>query len=148
LKLHQEWKEWGVKENGGGVNSSILYLMYCKNFCKCHNVPLPSTTIKRKEKKFIISQSWRLQVWDQGSVGTFWEAMTKPVSHLCLSFWWFAGNLWNSLACGLLLTSSLHFVHVSMFKLPFFFFCSLFSSFLMLPVLFFIIHLFTCAYIV
>jgi hypothetical protein len=28
------------KENGGrGVNSSMIYLIYCKNFCKCHNVP-------------------------------------------------------------------------------------------------------------
>jgi hypothetical protein len=34
-----------------GVNSSIVYLIYCKNFCKCHNVPPPSTTIKKKEKK-------------------------------------------------------------------------------------------------
>jgi hypothetical protein len=31
-----------------GVNSSIIYLIYCKNLCKCHNVPLPSTTIKEK----------------------------------------------------------------------------------------------------
>jgi hypothetical protein len=22
-----------------GVNSSMIYLIYCKNFCKCHNVP-------------------------------------------------------------------------------------------------------------
>jgi hypothetical protein len=22
-------------------------LIYCKNFCKCHNVPPPSTTIKK-----------------------------------------------------------------------------------------------------
>jgi hypothetical protein len=26
--------EGGIKENGGGVNSSMIY---CKNFCKCHN---------------------------------------------------------------------------------------------------------------
>jgi hypothetical protein len=24
---------WGIKENGGGVNSTITYY---KNFCKCH----------------------------------------------------------------------------------------------------------------
>jgi hypothetical protein len=29
---------------GGGVNS--VYLIYFKNFCKCHSVPPPSTTIK------------------------------------------------------------------------------------------------------
>jgi hypothetical protein len=27
--------ERGVKENDGGMNSTM---MYCKNFCKCHNV--------------------------------------------------------------------------------------------------------------
>jgi hypothetical protein len=26
----------------------MIYLIYCKNFCKCHNVPPPSTTIKHK----------------------------------------------------------------------------------------------------
>jgi hypothetical protein len=26
----------GMKENGGGVNSSTIYLIYCKNFYKCH----------------------------------------------------------------------------------------------------------------
>jgi hypothetical protein len=36
----------GIKENGEGVNSIMLYLIYSKNFCKCHNVPPPSTTIK------------------------------------------------------------------------------------------------------
>jgi hypothetical protein len=33
-----------------GVNSNMIYLIYCKNFCKCHNVPPSSTTIKKKEK--------------------------------------------------------------------------------------------------
>jgi hypothetical protein len=36
--------------NGGvkvkGVNSPMIYLTLCKNFCKCHNVPSPPTTIK------------------------------------------------------------------------------------------------------
>jgi hypothetical protein len=41
----------GIKENGGGLNSSMIYLIYCKNFCKCHNVPQPSTIIKKKLKK-------------------------------------------------------------------------------------------------
>jgi hypothetical protein len=26
----------GIKENDGAVNSTMIY---CKNFCKCHNVP-------------------------------------------------------------------------------------------------------------
>jgi hypothetical protein len=28
------------------LNSSMIYLLYCKNLCKWHNVPLPNTTIK------------------------------------------------------------------------------------------------------
>jgi hypothetical protein len=31
-----------------GMNSSMIYSINCKNLCKCHSVPLPSTT--RKEK--------------------------------------------------------------------------------------------------
>jgi hypothetical protein len=30
----------GMKENSEGK-----YWIYCRNFCKCHNVPPPSTTI-------------------------------------------------------------------------------------------------------
>jgi acyl CoA:acetate/3-ketoacid CoA transferase beta subunit len=44
----------GVKEMWGGVNSSMIYLTHCKNFCKCHIVPPPSTklsTTKKKKKK-------------------------------------------------------------------------------------------------
>jgi hypothetical protein len=36
-----------IKESNGGVNSSMIYLICCKNLCKCHNVPPPSTTIKK-----------------------------------------------------------------------------------------------------
>jgi hypothetical protein len=35
----------GIKENDGGVNSNAIYLIYHKNFCKCHNIPPPCTTI-------------------------------------------------------------------------------------------------------
>jgi hypothetical protein len=45
--------EGGKKENGGGMNSSMIYLIYCKNFCKCHNVPLPNTI-----KKIILKMSY------------------------------------------------------------------------------------------
>jgi hypothetical protein len=34
-----------------GVNSSMIYMIDYKNFCKCHNVPSPSTTIKNKKVK-------------------------------------------------------------------------------------------------
>jgi hypothetical protein len=33
------------------VNSRMIYLLYCKNLCKCLNVSLPSTTKKLKESK-------------------------------------------------------------------------------------------------
>jgi hypothetical protein len=33
---------------GEGVNSSMIHLIHCKNLCKCHSVPPPSTTIKKK----------------------------------------------------------------------------------------------------
>jgi hypothetical protein len=32
-----------------GVNSSMIYLIYCKNFYKCHDVPPPNATIKKAE---------------------------------------------------------------------------------------------------
>jgi hypothetical protein len=47
LKLFQESGEGGIKEKAGS-NSSMMYLIHCKNLCKCHNVPHPSTTIKGK----------------------------------------------------------------------------------------------------
>jgi hypothetical protein len=31
------------------VDSSIIHLIHGKNFCKCHNVPPPGTTIKIKK---------------------------------------------------------------------------------------------------
>jgi hypothetical protein len=35
-----------------GVNSSMIYLIHCKNSCKCHNVPPPSTAIKKQVNWF------------------------------------------------------------------------------------------------
>jgi hypothetical protein len=57
FKLLQEWAEGGDKRMVEGVNSSMMYLIYCKNFCKCHNVPPPNTTIRKakirgKQTKF------------------------------------------------------------------------------------------------
>jgi hypothetical protein len=39
--------EGGRRKVVEGVNSNMIYLIYCKNFCKCHNVSPPSTTIKK-----------------------------------------------------------------------------------------------------
>jgi hypothetical protein len=33
----------------GGVKSSMIYLIHCKNLCKCHNVLPPSRAIKEKK---------------------------------------------------------------------------------------------------
>jgi hypothetical protein len=37
-----------------GMNSSKIYLIHYKNFCKCHNVPPLSTTIKENPKNEMI----------------------------------------------------------------------------------------------
>jgi hypothetical protein len=37
----------GMKESSGGVNSSMIYLIHCKNLCKCYNVPPPCAKIKK-----------------------------------------------------------------------------------------------------
>jgi hypothetical protein len=37
--------EGRIKEMVEQMNSSTIYLIYCKNFCKCHSVC--STTIKK-----------------------------------------------------------------------------------------------------
>jgi hypothetical protein len=41
------WRRRMVKE----INSSMIHLLYCKNFCKCHNVPPPSTILKNMKNK-------------------------------------------------------------------------------------------------
>jgi hypothetical protein len=38
--------EGKIKENDGGWNSSMIYLLYRKNFLGCHNVPPLNMTIK------------------------------------------------------------------------------------------------------
>jgi hypothetical protein len=39
-------REVQIKENGEGINSSMIYFIDGKNFCKCHSVPPPSTAKK------------------------------------------------------------------------------------------------------
>jgi hypothetical protein len=59
----------GMKENVGGMNSSMIYLMYCKKFCKCHLIPPLSTTIKKKKERnifmtfFLFLRYWGLSPW-------------------------------------------------------------------------------------
>jgi hypothetical protein len=49
------------------VNSSMIYLIHCKNFCKRHNVPPPITTIKK-----IIKKQRQLRAWEKISVSYLW----------------------------------------------------------------------------
>jgi hypothetical protein len=39
-----------MKEDGSGGEFVYVYLIHCKNLCKCHNVPRPITIIKEKVK--------------------------------------------------------------------------------------------------
>jgi hypothetical protein len=43
-----ELEERKIKEISDWVNSSMMYLIHCKNFCKCHNILPHSTTIKKR----------------------------------------------------------------------------------------------------
>jgi hypothetical protein len=40
----------GTKENGQGAEFDMIYLIYGKNFCRCHHVLPMSTTIKKRGK--------------------------------------------------------------------------------------------------
>jgi hypothetical protein len=55
----------GMKKSGEGINSCMIYLIYCKNLYKCHNVPPPITTIKEKSiqhlSEFLLSSLTSLQ---------------------------------------------------------------------------------------
>jgi hypothetical protein len=39
VKLFQECGEAGQRRMMEKMNASMIYLIYCKNFCKCHSVP-------------------------------------------------------------------------------------------------------------
>jgi hypothetical protein len=43
--------EEGERRMVEAVNSCMIYVIYCKNFGKCHNVPLLSTTMKNTKIK-------------------------------------------------------------------------------------------------
>jgi hypothetical protein len=48
------------KEEWWRAHSTVTYLIYCENFCKCHNVSPPRTTIKKKKSvthSFIYAQA-------------------------------------------------------------------------------------------
>jgi hypothetical protein len=41
----------GMKANDGGGEFNLIHFRYCKNFCKCHHIPLHNTTMKKIHKK-------------------------------------------------------------------------------------------------
>jgi hypothetical protein len=49
LKI-SKWLPW-FQTQEDGPSENIMYLVLCKNFCKCPNGPLPNTTIKREKKR-------------------------------------------------------------------------------------------------
>jgi hypothetical protein len=51
LKLFQEWGEGDKEEWWRGVNSTRTY---CKNFCKCHNVPSVHNKKQRNLRKTVL----------------------------------------------------------------------------------------------
>jgi hypothetical protein len=38
-----------IKKSSRGENSRMMYLIHCKNLCKCYSVPPSSTTTKGKK---------------------------------------------------------------------------------------------------
>jgi hypothetical protein len=65
----RNWWGRGIKEINEGVNSSMIYLIHCKNLCKCHNVPPPSTTIKEKNKYILKKKKNHFKWIKPGSKG-------------------------------------------------------------------------------
>jgi hypothetical protein len=47
--MGEEWRR-GKRRMVEGVNSTVIYLIHCKNSCKCHNVAPPRTTIKKGQR--------------------------------------------------------------------------------------------------
>jgi hypothetical protein len=57
LKLCFDIEWWRMVE---GVNSSMTYLIYCKNLRKCRNVSLSSTTINKIKKEAAVDKKNKL----------------------------------------------------------------------------------------
>jgi hypothetical protein len=55
-----------MKENSGG--DAFKNYIFDKNFCKCHNVPIPSTTIKKLKNIFSCARTVKILHLEYGSV--------------------------------------------------------------------------------
>jgi hypothetical protein len=63
-----------------GVNSSVIYLIYCKNLCKCHSVPPPNMTIKKEISLWISIFT---------NCSTVAEIQQRLLVFLCIFLIWF-----------------------------------------------------------
>jgi hypothetical protein len=70
-----------------GIKSSMIYLIYCRNFCKCHNVP-PTTTIKNKNKKNKNRKKRICMDFPSFSVIILYESLPKIIDVGIVFFYW------------------------------------------------------------
>jgi sulfur relay (sulfurtransferase) DsrC/TusE family protein len=56
------------------VNSHVICLIYFKNFYKCHNVPPPSTTIKKimEKKVYKMQVQYSEEPRDESNLNAHW----------------------------------------------------------------------------
>ena len=77
-----------------------------------------------KQQKFIALHFWRLDIKDQDELGLVPSGSCEQVCYMpCLSFYWFAENLWHSLVC-----RSITLISAFVFTWPFLFPTSTFVS--------------------
>jgi hypothetical protein len=65
----------------------MIYFIYCKNFCKCHNVPPPSITIKKESRHKRVYTMWFfLHKFQNRQAYLFWEKsrLRLPLAELWL----------------------------------------------------------------
>jgi hypothetical protein len=81
-----------------GVNSSMIYLIHCKNLCKCHIV-LSTSTIRKKKKAYAYTQKMAEEELSAYSVLHF---LSPVINHLslpssCLFIWYLGarGQTWH-----------------------------------------------------
>jgi hypothetical protein len=65
-----------------GMNSNIIYLINCKNFCKCHNVSPLSTIIQIKIKYY------QKNLLCEIKYDIFWRKFHGLLRRLCIVLLW------------------------------------------------------------
>jgi hypothetical protein len=69
-----------MKESSEGMNSGMVYLIYCKNLCKCYKVPTSCTTIKKfnATKKFF-SKEFSCEFQENDFIILFLDALNSTL---------------------------------------------------------------------